>query len=159
MRQRIWCQERIKGWVEVLLARLSGVSASRQLRCRSMSRQVSLGEPSLTTADAAPLFSVRPSRIYEAARDEVCPWCAPVATCASCARIWRTGAGCGERRDDHDARMFGAQRAPRGVNRDVAAGFPRAVTPSCELRFGTLLARAGAPAWAVVQANAVAKAT
>ena len=60
---------RTGGWVEVLLARLSDVSAVRQLRLSVDAKPVSLGEPLLTAPDAAALLSVRPSWIYEAVRD------------------------------------------------------------------------------------------
>lgn len=65
----IWAGGDIGGWVEVLFARLSDVSAVRQLRLSVDAKPVSLGEPLLTAADAAALLSVRPSWIYEAVRD------------------------------------------------------------------------------------------
>lgn len=62
-------QGRTGGWVEVLFARLSDVSAVPQLRLSVDAKPVSLGEPLLTAGDAAALLSVRPSWIYEAVRD------------------------------------------------------------------------------------------
>lgn len=62
-------QGRTGGWVEVLFARLSDVSAVPQLRLSVDAKPLSLCEPLLTAADAAALLSVRPSWIYEAVRD------------------------------------------------------------------------------------------
>ena len=53
-------QGRTGGWVEVPFARLSDVSAVRQLRLSVDAKPVSLGEPLFTAVDAAALLSVRP---------------------------------------------------------------------------------------------------
>ena len=51
------------------MERLRVVPEVRQLRLSVDAKQVSLGEPLLTAADAAALLSVRPSWVYEAVRD------------------------------------------------------------------------------------------
>ena len=50
-RRWIWAGGELGGWVEVLFARLSDVSAIGQLRLSVDAKPVSLGEPLLTAAE------------------------------------------------------------------------------------------------------------